>query len=50
MIHSARRHQRIVIDPKIMTGKLGARITAELILRKLGAGMTCEEIIADILT
>jgi uncharacterized protein (DUF433 family) len=25
----------------------GTRITVELILRKLGAGMRCEEIIAD---
>jgi uncharacterized protein (DUF433 family) len=25
----------------------GTRITVELILRKLGAGMTCKEIIAD---
>ena len=50
MIHKARRHERIVIDPRIMTGKptiKGTRITVELILRKLGAGMTCEQIIAD---
>ena len=50
MIHKARRHERIVVDPRIMTGKptiKGTRITVELILRKLGAGMTCEEIIED---
>ena len=50
MIHKARRPERMVIDPRIMTGKptiKGTRITVELILRKLGAGMTCEEIIAD---
>ena len=42
-------HDRIVIDPKIMFGKpviKGTRVTAELILRKLGAGMTDEQIIA----
>ena len=50
MIHNATRHERIVIDPAVMTGKptiKGTRITVELILRKLGAGMTCEDIIAD---
>jgi uncharacterized protein (DUF433 family) len=50
MVHRARRHDRIVIDRRIMTGKptiKGTRITVELILRELGAGMTCEEIIAD---
>jgi uncharacterized protein (DUF433 family) len=50
MIHEARRHERVVVDPKIMTGKptiKGTRITVELILRKLGAGMSCEDIIED---
>ena len=50
MIHKARRHERIVADVGVMTGKptiKGTRITVELILRKLGAGMTCAEIIAD---
>jgi uncharacterized protein (DUF433 family) len=50
MIHRARRHERIVSDPRVMTGKptiKGTRITVEQILRKLGAGMTCEDIIAD---
>lgn len=50
MIHEARRHERIVMDPRVMTGKptiKGTRITVELILRKLGAGMTSEEIRED---
>ncbi|MBV9452399.1 MAG: DUF433 domain-containing protein [Streptosporangiaceae bacterium] len=41
-------HDRIVIDPKVMFGKpviRGTRITVELILRKLAAGMTFAEII-----
>jgi uncharacterized protein (DUF433 family) len=41
---------RITIDSRIMCGKpviQGTRITVELILRKLGAGMTSEEIIGD---
>jgi uncharacterized protein (DUF433 family) len=40
-------HDRIVVDPKIMFGKpviKGTRITVELILRKLAAGMTAEQI------
>lgn len=43
-------HERIVMDPNIMAGKpviRGTRITVEHILRKLGAGMTAAEIIAD---
>jgi uncharacterized protein (DUF433 family) len=44
-------HERITtIDPNIMQGKpviRGIRITVELILRKLGAGMTTDDIIAD---
>ena len=43
-------HERIEINPKIMGGKpviRGTRIPVELILRKLGAGMTSEEILAD---
>lgn len=41
---------RIVVDPEIMVGKptvRGTRITVELILRKLGAGMTPDAILAD---
>jgi uncharacterized protein (DUF433 family) len=40
-------HDRITVDPKIMFGKpviKGTRITVEHILRKLGEGMTDEEI------
>jgi uncharacterized protein (DUF433 family) len=42
-------YERINIDPKVMFGKpviRGTRVPVELILRKLGQGMTCEEIIA----
>lgn len=42
-------HDRITIDPKVMFGKpviKGTRITVELILRKLGEGMTDEQILA----
>lgn len=40
--------QKIVSDPKIMMGKpviLGTRITVELILEKLAAGETSEQIL-----
>ena len=43
-------HDRIEINPKIMAGKpviRGTRIPVEMILRKLGAGMTVDEVIAD---
>ena len=43
-------HERIEINPEIMGGKpviRGTRIPVELMLRKLGAGMTPEAIIAD---
>jgi uncharacterized protein (DUF433 family) len=43
-------HERIEMNPEIMGGKpvvRGTRIPVELVLRKLGAGMTAEEIIAD---
>jgi uncharacterized protein (DUF433 family) len=43
-------HERIEINPKIMGGKpviRSTRILVELILRKLGAGMTSEKILAD---
>lgn len=42
-------HERIVVDPKVMFGKpviKGTRITVELILRKLGEGMTDAQILA----
>ena len=43
-------HERIETNPKVMVGKpvvRGTRVAVELILRKLGAGMTADEIIAD---
>jgi uncharacterized protein (DUF433 family) len=45
-----KRHERINIDPAIMFGKpviAGTRITVEHILRKLGGGMSADEILAD---
>jgi uncharacterized protein (DUF433 family) len=43
-------HERIEINPNIMDGKpvvRGTRIPVELVLRKLGAGMSAEAILAD---
>ena len=43
-------HERIEMNPAIMGGKpvvRGTRIPVEIILRKLGAGMTPETILAD---
>lgn len=43
-------HERIEINPEIMAGKpviRGTRIPVETVLRKLGAGMTLEAILAD---
>jgi uncharacterized protein (DUF433 family) len=43
-------HDRIELNPEIMGGKpviRGTRVPVEIILRKLGAGMTLEAIIAD---
>jgi uncharacterized protein (DUF433 family) len=43
-------HDRIEINPDIMGGKpvvRGTRIPVELILRKLGNGVSVEEILAD---
>lgn len=43
-------HQRIAINPNVMYGKpvvRGTRVPVELVLRKLGAGMPPEAILAD---
>jgi uncharacterized protein (DUF433 family) len=43
-------HERVEINPEIMAGKpviRGTRIPVELVLRKLGAGMSTEAILAD---
>ena len=43
------QHRLIISDPKIMMGKpvvVGTRITVELILEKLGAGETVEQLLA----
>lgn len=43
-------HARVEINPEIMGGKpvvRGTRIPVEMLLRKLGAGMTFESILAD---
>lgn len=43
-------HERIETNPEIMGGKpviRGTRIPVETVLRKLGAGMTPEAILAD---
>jgi uncharacterized protein (DUF433 family) len=43
-------HERIEINPNVMDGKpviRGTRIPAELVLRKLGAGMSVEAILVD---
>ncbi|HEY4941582.1 MAG TPA: DUF433 domain-containing protein [Rhizomicrobium sp.] len=44
------KHERIEMNPQIMVGKpviKGTRITVELLLRKLGAGLSDEQIIDD---
>jgi uncharacterized protein (DUF433 family) len=43
-------HERIEVNPDIMDGKpvvRGTRVPVELVLRKLGAGMSLEAILAD---
>jgi uncharacterized protein (DUF433 family) len=43
-------HERIEINPEIMGGKpviRGTRVPVEIVLRKLGAGMTPEAIVND---
>lgn len=44
------RNERIEVNPTIMDGKpvvRGTRVPVELILRKLGAGKSAEEILVD---
>ncbi len=44
------RHERITIDPAVMVGKpciKGTRLTVELILSKLAAGLAYENLLAD---
>jgi uncharacterized protein (DUF433 family) len=44
------KHNRIEINPKVMVGKpviKGTRLPVELILRKLGAGVSEEQILED---
>jgi uncharacterized protein (DUF433 family) len=43
-------HERIAINPEIMGGKpviRGTRVPVELILRKLGAGMSAAAVLSD---
>ena len=43
-------HERVEINPKIMGGKpviRGTRVPIELILRKLGAGLSTQDIVTD---
>ena len=43
------RHERIVSDPQIMAGKpviRGTRITVELLLDKLGRGLSVDELLS----
>jgi len=43
-------HERVELNPEIMGGKpviKGTRVPVELILRKLGAGLSADAILAD---
>jgi uncharacterized protein (DUF433 family) len=47
---NAMPHERIEINPNVMDGKpvvRGTRVPVELVLRKLGAGMSPEAILKD---
>jgi uncharacterized protein (DUF433 family) len=46
----AMKHERIEMNPAVMVGKpviRGTRIPVDMLLRKLGAGMSVEEILED---
>src|SRR5829696_2277693 len=46
----AMAHERIELNPEVMGGKpviRGTRVPVEVVLRKLGAGMTVEAVVAD---
>jgi uncharacterized protein (DUF433 family) len=46
----AMKHERIEMNPAVMVGKpviRGTRIPVDMLLRKLGAGMSYEEILED---
>ena len=48
--YSVATHERIEINPEVMGGKpvvRGTRVPVEIVLRKLGAGMTPQAIIED---
>ena len=48
MATARRRITRIVVDPKVMLGKpviRGTRITVEIVLEKLAAGLSVEEVL-----
>ena len=50
MNEAAMTHERIDINPEIMGGKpviKGTRIPVETVLRKLGAGLAIDAIVAD---
>ena len=40
-------HERMEMNPEIMDGKPVTRVPVELVLRKLGAGMSAEAILVD---
>ena len=43
-------HERVAVNPEVMGGKpviRGMRVPVETVLRKLGAGMTPEAVVAD---
>ena len=49
MIRAARRHERVSVRPNVMAGKpciRGTRIPVDLILRYLGDGQSCEQVLA----